>query len=78
MVTTHGAERPLQGDHMTDLHQSLTDRMAKIHKLLAFIADKSSATANDPLADWGYVGSLGHVAEKLKGIAEFLGYEEED
>ena len=59
---------------MTDLQQSLTDRMDKIHKLLSFIADKSSAASNDPEAGWGHAGSLGHVAEELQDIAEFLGF----
>ena len=58
---------------MSDLQQSLTTHMDNIHKLLAAIADKSGALANDTNPDWTNAGSLGYVEEELKNVAISLG-----
>jgi hypothetical protein len=63
----------VEKDDLTDLQKALARHMDNIHKLLAAIADKSGALANDTNPDWGNAGSLGHAEEKLKDIAIFLG-----
>ena len=49
-------------------------RKAEIDALLTRIQDASANhfNANPDDINWGHAGSLGHVAEKLKEIVDFL------